>query len=91
MIFTLEEAKSFLRVDFDDDNEEIIDCIKGAEQYLKEATGKEFTSENYLARKYCKHLIIDWYENKDFMEGKNVSGKVRFTLQSILNQLKYGD
>ncbi|MDB8790635.1 head-tail connector protein [Romboutsia sp. 1001216sp1] len=91
MILTLEEAKRYIKVDFDDENEEIQDCIDAAEEYLKEATGKEFNSENKRAKKYCKVLVKDWYDNRELMADKKTSNKVRFTLQSIMTQLKYGD
>ncbi|MDU6116091.1 MAG: head-tail connector protein [Paeniclostridium sordellii] len=91
MILTLEEAKKFLKVDFDDDDEEIQDCIDAAEEYLKDATGKEFTSENKRAKRYCKVLVNEWYKDKGLMEDGKVTKKVRFTLTSIITQLKYGD
>ncbi|MGY5268753.1 head-tail connector protein [Paraclostridium bifermentans] len=91
MILSLEEAKSFMKVDFDDEDEEIQDCIESAEEYLKEAIGKEFDSSNKRAKRYCKVLANDWYKDRGLMEDKKVSEKVRFTLQSIMTQLKYGD
>ena len=91
MILTLEETKNFLKVDFDDEDEEIQDCIDAAEEYLKSATGKEFTSENKRAKRYCKVLVNEWYKDRNLMQDKKTSDKVRFTLQSIINQLKFGD
>lgn len=91
MILTLEEAKKYFKVDFEDEDEDIQDCIDAAEEYLKDATGKEFDSTNKRAKRYCKVLAKDWYEHREFMEDKKTSNKVRFTLQSIMTQLKYGD
>ncbi|WP_092921294.1 head-tail connector protein [Romboutsia hominis] len=91
MILTLEEAKEYIKVDFDDDDCDIQDCIDAAEEYLKEATGKEFNSDNKRAKRYCKVLVKDWYDNRELMVNKKTSNKVRFTLQSIMTQLKYGD
>lgn len=91
MIITLEEAKSFMKVDFEDEDEEIKDCIAAAEEYLKSATGKEFDSSNKRAKRYCKVLANEWYKDRGLMEDKKVSEKVKFTLQSIMTQLKYGD
>ncbi|CEP50278.1 head-tail connector protein [Paraclostridium sordellii] len=91
MILNLEEAKKFLKVDFDDDDEEIQDCIDAAEEYLKDATGKEFDSTNKRAKRYCKVLVNEWYKDRGLMEDGKVTKKVRFTLTSIMTQLKYGD
>ena len=57
MILTLEETKKYLKVDYDDEDEEIKDLIQAAEIYLKQATGKEFDSTNPLAKLYCKCLV----------------------------------
>lgn len=91
MILNLEEAKKFLKVDFDDDDDEIQDCIDAAEEYLKDATGKEFTSENKRAKRYCKILVNEWYKDKGLMEEEKREKRVRFSLQTIMTQLKYGD
>lgn len=91
MILTLKEAKEYLKVDFDDEDDEIQDCIDAAEEYLKAATGKEFSSENKRAKRYCKVLVNEWYKDRGLMEDGKVTKKVRFTLTSIMTQLKYGD
>ena len=81
MILTLEETKKYLKVDYDDEDEEIKD--------LKQATGKEFDSTNYLAKLYCKCLVYEWFRYKGVMGDKTVSDKTKYTLQSIALQLKY--
>lgn len=91
MVLTLEETKKYLKVDFEDEDEEIQDCIDAAEEYLKATTGKEFDSKNKRAKRYCKVLVNEWYKDRGLMVDKKVSNKVRFTLQSIMIQLKYGD
>lgn len=91
MIISLEEAKIFMKVDFEDEDDEIQDCIDDAEAYLENATGKKFDSSNRLARRYCKVLANDWYNDRSLREDKKISGKIKFTLQSIMTQLKYGD
>lgn len=91
MITNLKEVKSFMKIDFDDDDDEIQDCIDAAEEYLYQATGKKFDSENKLAKRYCKVLANDWYKDKSLMQDKKTTEKVKFTLQSIMTQLKYGD
>lgn len=90
-LIKLNDAKIFLKVDYDDDDLTIESLIKASESYLKNATGKEFTNNNDLAVLYCKVLINEWYNNRDLMLRKTVSEKVSFTLQSILLQLQYCD
>lgn len=89
LIVTLEEAKAWLKVDYEDEDSEIELLIDSAEAYLKNATGREFDNTNSLARLYCRVLINDWYENRGLMQASKTSEKVRFTLQSIMFQLQY--
>ncbi len=89
MIITTDEAKEFLRVDDDSEDNLINDLITGAETYLYNATGKTFDNTNALAKLYCRVLITDWYDNRGLMQDKNISDKVRFSLDSIMLQLQY--
>ncbi|MCY6957955.1 head-tail connector protein [Clostridium brassicae] len=89
MILTLEETKEFLKVDYEAEDNYIQDLITGAELYLKNSTDKKFDNTNPLAKLFCKVLISDWYDNRGFMQESKVSNKVRYTIKSILNQLKY--
>ena len=88
-IIDIDEVKAFLKVDYDDEDLTIQSLITASEMYLKNASGKEFTSENKLAVLYCKVLINEWYNNRELMAKQSVSDKIRFTLQSILLQLQY--
>lgn len=84
----LEEAKTWLRVDGDDEDGTIEMLIGAAKEYLKNTTGREFDNENDLAKLYCLVLVADWYENRELI-GSQPSEKVRFTIQSITAQLQY--
>lgn len=88
-LIDIEDAKLFLKVDYDDEDFIIENLILAAENYLKNATGKQFTKNNELAVLYCNILIDEWYNNRELMEQKSTSNKVRFILQSILLQLQY--
>lgn len=90
MILELEEVKTWLRDDSDDPLViRQIELIMGAaETYLKNATGRKYTSENSLAKLYCLVLCADWYENRELI-GSQPSDKVRFTIQSMTAQLQY--
>jgi len=87
-ILGLEETKIWLRIDQEDEDELIQMLILSAENYLKNATGIDYDSENKLAKLFCLILITDWYENRELI-GHKVSDKVRFTVQSMLAQLTY--
>lgn len=89
MILTLDETKEFLKVDYTDEDIFIQDLITASELYLKNATGKTYDNTNPLAKLFCKVLISDWYDNRDFMQVSKVTAKVRYTIQSILMQLSY--
>lgn len=91
MIVTLDEIKQFLRLEQDYTDEDILlTALRDtAEEYLKNATGQTFDNTNPLAKLFVQVLIVDWYENRSFMVEGKTSDKVRFTIQSILAQLKY--
>ncbi|WP_061567404.1 head-tail connector protein [Geobacillus stearothermophilus] len=87
MIVSLDEVKTWLRVDFSDDDALLSTLIGAAEQYLENATGVEFDENNHLAKLFCMTLIADWYENRE-MIGK-ATDQTRPIIQSILTQLTY--
>lgn len=87
MILTIGEAKEFLRIDGTEEDALLQTLISAAEKSLYNATGNTFDSANELAKLYCLVLVSDWYENRELNE--KVSEKVRFTVQSILTQLKH--
>lgn len=95
MIITLEETKQWLRIDGEDDDVLLNSLINSAELYLKNATGKQFDNTNELAKLICLVLVVDWYENREFV-GKadnvrhTINSNVRHTINSILLQLSYG-
>lgn len=93
MILTLEEVKNYLRVDYDDDDNYIYSLIFASENYLYNATGKQFDSRNELAKQCCRVLIYDWYKDKGLTirstKNTNVGEKVKYTVQSMIQQLKY--
>jgi|SRR5690625_903237 len=90
-ILSLEETKLWLREDTDNPDvlKQISMLIFAAENYLKNATGIEYDSQNKQAKLFCLVLVTDWYENRE-LTGKRVSEKVRFTIQSMLAQLQFG-
>ncbi|MBY6276147.1 head-tail connector protein [Parageobacillus phage vB_PtoS_NIIg3.2] len=87
MIISVDEAKEWLRVDHNDEDNMIQMLINAAEKYLKNATGNTFDSSNELAQLFCLVLVADWYENRELVG--RVSDQVRPIIQSILTQLSY--
>jgi uncharacterized phage protein (predicted DNA packaging) len=87
MIVSLDAVKNWLRIDFSEDDALLTTLISAAEEYLKNATGITYDSENHLAKLFCMTLIADWYENRE-MIGK-ATDQTRPIIQSILTQLTY--
>src|SRR5690606_24507498 len=86
-ILTIDEVKTWLRVDGNEEDGLIQMLIGAAEEYLRNATNTEFDETNQLAKLFCLVLCADWYENRDLI-GQQPSDKVRFTIQSIMTQLQ---
>lgn len=87
MILNLITVKDFLKIEYDDDDPVLDILISAAEIYLYNATGIQFDSTNNMAKLFCLILVSDWYDNRDFV-GK-VSEKLRYTVESMITQLKY--
>ncbi|WP_432291568.1 head-tail connector protein [Clostridium baratii] len=94
MILSLEEVKEYLKIDYDDEDNLLTDLILTAESYLYNATGIKYDSSNQLAKLYCRVLVYEWYKDRGLTMSSsktmNAIEKNRFTLQSILLQLKLG-
>lgn len=90
MIITLEEAKEWLRIDSDEEDMLISTLVLSAEEYLIDATGRQFEDTNNRAKLFCFVLVTDWYENRELISVKP-SEKVRFSIQSLLVQLQYAE
>ena len=108
MILTFEEVKNYIRVDFEEDDpaykEEVLlinTLMVAAENYLRNATGKEYPEtdkdgnkiEYALEKVYLKLLIANWYENRSAAaNSKSFNGKVpdafTYATQSLLLQLQ---
>jgi uncharacterized phage protein (predicted DNA packaging) len=88
LIISLEEAKTYLRVDSSEEDDLIKSLIDAAEIYLKNATGRSFDDSNHIARLFCLTLVTDWYENRGLVVGK-VGEEIRPVIESLLAQLNY--
>lgn len=85
MNIPLDEVKNFGRIYHSDDDVQLISLVSAGVQYLKNATGKEFTDDDDLAKLYVQIWTIARYENRaqDF--------DVKNTLNMLLTQLQYCD
>ena len=71
-IITLEEVKGYARIDIDEDDQLLETLIASAEEYLRNATGKEYPEKdengskiNYeLEKIYLQLLVAHWYEQR---------------------------
>lgn len=103
MILTLDEVKNHLRVDLDDDDALINNLIIAAQQYLENATGKEYPEKDNngneidysLEKVYMNLLIAYWYENRGATSGNKASAasgsapdEFTFATRSLLLQLQ---
>ncbi|MDZ4456737.1 head-tail connector protein [Bacillus cereus] len=86
MALTLEEAKKYLRVDGNEEDDLIASFVIAAEIYIKNATSKNVDLKSELAKLAARILIAHWYENREPV-GK--AEQLAFSLQSILVQLQY--
>ena len=101
-IITLEEVKGYARIDIDEDDQLLETLIASAEEYLRNATGKEYPEKdengskiNYeLEKIYLQLLVAHWYELRSPTgngKGTYAGGVVEdfsFMAKSIMLQLQ---
>ena len=93
-IITLNEVKEYARIDIDEDDQLLETIIVSAEEYLKNATGKEYpeTDENgskinyALEKIYLQLLAAYWYEKRTPAGG--VGEDFSFMTKSLMLQLQ---
>lgn len=64
---TLEEVKSYLRVDYEEDDENLINLIEVSEAYIDSCVGTLYKNDekaSKLANLLQKKLISDMFENR---------------------------
>jgi uncharacterized phage protein (predicted DNA packaging) len=94
MIISLKEVKEYVRIDIDEDDQLLETLIAAAEEYLKNATGKEYpeTDEDgnkikyELEKIYLQLLIAYWYEKRTPAGG--VGEDFSFMTKSLMLQLQ---
>ena len=85
-MLTLQDVKSYLKIDFDDDDELLNSLIKTADEYLKSAISSTYNSDTERAKLLSLIVIQDLYDNRGLTE--KVSGNVRKLVSDFTLQLK---
>ena len=91
-ILTLEEAKNYLRIDYDDDDLLLQSLLVATMDYLRDAINdfdKKATKEKFIKRAKILACVLvqDWYDNREQKESKDLT----YTARSLLTQLQVGD
>lgn len=90
----LSEVKEYARIDIDEDDQLLNTLITAAEQYLKNATGKNYPEmdadgnkiDYVLEKIYLQLLIAYWYEKRTPAGG--VGEDFSFMTKSLMLQLQ---
>lgn len=82
----LEEIKSYLKVDFEDDDKLILDLKEAAVEYLKNSGIEENYGSN-LYKLALRILINHWYTNRNVVLVGTTSDEVDYSLKRITMQL----
>lgn len=85
-MLTLAEVKSFLRIDFDDDDGMLESLMKVADEYLTGAIGKTYNKEAERAKLLALIVVQDLYDSRGMIE--KVSGTVRKLISDFTLQLQ---
>ena len=90
-MMTLTEMKSYLKVDFNDDDNEITLMMNVAREYIIDAIGE---CDETIARVQLLMRVIvgELYEKRSMTFDMNSTNqKVQYVIRSIINQLSFGD
>ena len=84
----INEMKTFLRIDYDGEDEEIQAFISAAEEYLENA-GVKKKEDSPLYDLAVKQLVSNWYSNR--IPIGTATQSIEYSLKRILTQLTLGD
>ena len=90
-ILTLEEAKNYLRIDYDEDDSLLQSLMTATVDYLRDAIDdfdKKVTKEKFIKRAKILACVLlqEWYDNREQRESKDLS----YTSRSLMLQLQNG-
>lgn len=85
-MLTVEEAKQYLRIDFEDDDALIGELLLAADEYLCGAIGKEHDKDCERAKMLQRIVVQDLYDNRGLSE--TVSARTRQLVSDFALQLR---
>lgn len=88
---TLNEAKNYLRIDYDDDDLWLQSLLVATVDYLKDAIDDfdvKVEKDKFKSRAKIIALVLlqDWYDNREHSESKDLT----YTIRSMITQLQVG-
>lgn len=88
---TLDEAKNYLRIDYDDDDLWLQSLLVATVDYLKDAIDDfdvKVEKDKFKSRAKIIALVLlqDWYDNREHSESKDLT----YTIRSMITQLQVG-
>ena len=90
-MITLAEMKSYLKVDFDDDDNFITLLMDVAREYITDAIG-ECNEEIARVKLLMRVIVAELYEKRSMtFDINSTNEKVQYVIRSIINQLSFGD
>lgn len=84
-MLTLDSVKSYLRVDFDDDDALISGLMVVADDYLTASVGTGYDKESERAKILSLILISDLYDNRGLLEAP--IGGVKHAVRQIVDNM----
>ena len=88
---TLAEMKSYLKVDYNDDDNDITLMMDVAREYIVDAIG-ECNEEIARVQLLMRVIVAELYEKRSMTFDMNSTNeKVQYVIRSIINQLSFGD
>lgn len=88
---TLAEMKSYLKVDYNDDDNDITLMMDVAREYIVDAIG-ECNEEIARVKLLMRVIVAELYEKRSMTFDMNSTNeKVQYVIRSIINQLSFGD
>ena len=82
----LTNLKSFLRIDFNDDDAYITSLIDISKDYIKEQTGVKYTYKDSVYNQAVFLMVQHFYDNKTIMTEKAVN-EIPYTLTSMIHHI----
>ena len=83
---TVAEVKSYLRINFDDDDTMLASLILVANEWLKGAVGKDYDNTSERAKMLSLIVISDLYDNRGMTD--KLGGTTRRLVSDFALQLK---